>query len=147
MAKELSFLSELKATGHGEVWDHSTDRNKFRQFGWRCTTNESAFSTDTLIGNWNEQRFDIHRMFQPQPIPSSYSHYFETTYVASHGPKTPKKVPASLRSIQGREPTAYPGHQPELDSALIKSEYNSFMTTSREAYRPPNELRDRSLQR
>ena len=76
MAKELSFISELKATGHGEVWDH-TDRNKFRQFGWRCTTNETAYSNDTLIGNWNEQRFDIHRMFQPQPIPSSVSNKLE----------------------------------------------------------------------
>ena len=76
MAKELSFISELKATGHGEVWDH-TDRNKFRQFGWRCTTNENAYSNDTLIGNWNEQRFDIHRMFQPQPMPSGVSEKVE----------------------------------------------------------------------
>ena len=72
MSKTLSFLSELKATGHGEVWD-DTDRNKFRQFGWRCTTNETSYSNATLIGNWNEQKFDIHRMFQPKPIPSSVS--------------------------------------------------------------------------
>ena len=47
----------------------------------------------------------------------------------------------------GREPTAYPGHQPELDSPITKSQYNSFITTSREAYRPPKELTNRQLQR
>lgn len=82
MAKELSFLSELRATGHGEVWDH-TDRNKFRQFGWRCTTNETAYSNDTLIGNWNEQRFDIRRMFRPEPIPSPVSLNYLPTLSAS----------------------------------------------------------------
>lgn len=38
----------------------------------------------------------------------------------------------------GREPTAYPGHQPELDSSVLKLHYNSFTTTSREAYKRPN---------
>lgn len=71
MAWKMSFIGELKATGNGEVWDHISDCNKFQQFGWRCTTNETAYTTGTLIGNWNEQRYDIHRMFQPQPIPSS----------------------------------------------------------------------------
>lgn len=80
--KELPFISELKATGHGEVWEHTTDQNKFRQFGWRCTTNETSYSNDTLIGNWNEQRFDIHRMFRPEPMPSSVSliGYFDMNY-------------------------------------------------------------------
>lgn len=65
----MPFVSELRATGHGEVWDH-TDEKKLQQFGWRCTNTESSYDTKTLIGNWNEQRFDINRISKPKPIPS-----------------------------------------------------------------------------
>ena len=65
----MPFVSELRATGHGELWDH-TDEKKFQQFGWRCTNTESSYNTSTLIGNWNEQRFDINRISKPKPIPS-----------------------------------------------------------------------------
>ena len=65
----MPFVSELRATGHGEVWDH-TDEKKLQQFGWRCTNTESSYNTSTLIGNWNEQRFDINRISKPKPIPS-----------------------------------------------------------------------------
>ena len=65
----MPFVSELRATGHGEVWDH-TDEKKFQQFGWRCTNTESSYNTSTLIGNWNEQRFDINRISKPKPLPS-----------------------------------------------------------------------------
>lgn len=65
----IPFVSELRATGHGEVWDH-TDEKKLQQFGWRCTNTESSYDTKTLIGNWNEQRFDINRISKPKPIPS-----------------------------------------------------------------------------
>lgn len=67
--KVMPFVSELRATGHGEVWDH-TDEKKLQQFGWRCTNTESSYNTSTLIGNWNEQRFDINRISKPKPIPS-----------------------------------------------------------------------------
>lgn len=65
----MPFVSELRATGHGEVWDH-TDEKKLQQFGWRCTNTESSYNTNTLIGNWNEQRFDINRISKPKPLPS-----------------------------------------------------------------------------
>lgn len=65
----MPFVSELRATGHGEVWD-PTDEKKLQQFGWRCTNTESSYDTKTLIGNWNEQRFDINRISKPKPIPS-----------------------------------------------------------------------------
>ena len=65
----MPFVSELRATGHGELWDH-TDEKKFQQFGWRCTNTESSYNTSTLIGNWNEQRFDINRISKPKPVPS-----------------------------------------------------------------------------
>jgi len=37
-----------------------------------------------------------------------------------------------------REPTAFPGHQPELDPPKVKKHYNSFLTTSRAAFGDPN---------
>lgn len=70
---ELPFVSELRATGHGEIWDH-TDAKKFEQFGWRCTNTESSYEpAKTLIGNWNERRFDINEQSKAKPIPSQVS--------------------------------------------------------------------------
>jgi len=64
-----NFLSgSLKhATGHGEVW---TETSKFSQYGWRCTTNEDNYSHKVLMGNWNEERYDIQNIAQPKPLPS-----------------------------------------------------------------------------
>ena len=75
-SRSIPFVSVLRATGHGEVWDH-TDDKKFSQFGWRCTNNESSYSpTRTLVGNWNEQRFDISTLAQAKPIPSQVKKNF-----------------------------------------------------------------------
>ena len=38
----------------------------------------------------------------------------------------------------GEEPKAFPAHQPVLDAPEVKEYYNSFMTSSKEAYTPPN---------
>ena len=62
-----SFQGFMRATGHAEVWE---DDKKFQQFGWRTTTSESAYSTDTLIGNWNEERFDVQKIAKAKPLPS-----------------------------------------------------------------------------
>jgi len=133
----MPFVSELRATGHGEVWDH-TDEKKLQQFGWRCTNTESSYDTKTLIGNWNEQRFDINRISKPKPIPSRYNHYFETTYGSGYHTVDTSKVPEVLKHLEAREPTAFPGHQPELDPPKVKKHYNSFLTTSRAAFGDPN---------
>ena len=69
MSQRLPFCGFLAASGNGEVWDHS-DENKFKQFGWRCTTNETEYSHDTLIGNWNEERYDIKSIAKRKPLPS-----------------------------------------------------------------------------
>ena len=75
-SSELPFVSVLRATGHGEVWDH-TDGKKFEQFGWRCTNTESSYEpAKTLVGNWNEQRFDINEQSKAKPIPSQVIHRF-----------------------------------------------------------------------
>lgn len=60
----------MHANGHGEVWTDWNSTSKFIQYGWRCTTNEDAYSNKTLMGNWNEERFDIRKIVQPKPLPS-----------------------------------------------------------------------------
>lgn len=62
------FRAMVRASGLGEVWTHSTESSKFNQFGWRCTNKENSFSNDTLIGNWNEERFDNNISRQAQRI-------------------------------------------------------------------------------
>ena len=69
MASQPTFKGFLKASGHAEVWD-DTDVNKFEQFGWRSTTNESSYSSGTLVGNWNEERFDVKELSNAKPLPS-----------------------------------------------------------------------------
>ncbi len=102
MAAETSvtFKGFLKASGQAEVWD-DTDEKKFSQFGWRTKTTESAYSTNTLIGNWNEERFDISKLSKcPNPT-SQYDHYFSTTYKEAYA-KSPSKIPDVLRHSSGK---------------------------------------------
>ncbi|KAI2664257.1 hypothetical protein H4Q32_002422 [Labeo rohita] len=56
-----AFHHMLRASGQAEVWHDFTDDMKFRQYGWRCSTNEDSYSNTTLIGNWSEERFDTRR--------------------------------------------------------------------------------------
>ncbi|XP_051842936.1 UPF0686 protein C11orf1 homolog isoform X1 [Antechinus flavipes] len=98
----------MHADGHGEVWTDWNDMSKFFQYGWRCTTNENDYSNRTLMGNWNQERYDLQKIVQPQPMPSQFGHYFETTYGTSYK----KKLPPPRRFKQ--EPHCFPGHQPEL---------------------------------
>lgn len=72
-APQPSFDGFLKASGQAEVWD-DTDAKKFQQFGWRSSTNESSYSTNTLVGNWNEDKFDIKELFQGKTLPSQVSY-------------------------------------------------------------------------
>lgn len=76
---------------------------KFGQFGWRCTTTECSYSTDTLIGNWNEQRFDINRMKEVGPVISPYSYNFQTTKGAAFGSRMQNDTSVeTLRYIKRR---------------------------------------------
>ncbi|KAI7812570.1 UPF0686 protein C11orf1 homolog [Triplophysa rosa] len=114
------FHHMLRASGQSEVWYDFTDEEKFRRYGWRCSTNEDLYSNVTLIGNWNEERFDTHRnVALRRPLPHQFSHYFETTYSSSYNKddrqpiyKTPKKESRSF-------------HQPELDPPHMKCVPNS----------------------
>ncbi|XP_010217742.1 PREDICTED: UPF0686 protein C11orf1 homolog [Tinamus guttatus] len=123
--------SLLRATGHGEVWADWSPTAKFAQFGWRCTTNESSYSHKTLMGNWNEERFNIQKVVQPKPLASQYSHCFETTY-SSDFDKGKHQITRRFK----REPHWFPGHQPELEPPPFKpTEQSCYMID----YRPPYE--------
>ncbi|XP_030685555.1 UPF0686 protein C11orf1 homolog isoform X3 [Nomascus leucogenys] len=62
--------SLINADGHGEVWTDWNNMSKFSQYGWRCTTNENTYSNRTLMGNWNQERYDLRNIVQPKPLPS-----------------------------------------------------------------------------
>ena len=64
------FCHMVRSSGLGEVWTHTHDQLKFTQFGWRCTNKENSYSKDTLVGNWNEQRFDLEKQKNAKPLPS-----------------------------------------------------------------------------
>ena len=67
-------FTNLSASSNGEIYD-ITDAKKFVEFGWRCSTNESGFKSETLIGNWNEERYDIKYLAKKKPIPSQVIYY------------------------------------------------------------------------
>ncbi|ESO93723.1 hypothetical protein LOTGIDRAFT_203076 [Lottia gigantea] len=135
--KEPAFRSMIRASGLGEEWVHDHDESKFKQVGWRCTTKEDAsYGNSTLIGNWNEKRFDIGKAKETKPLPSQYNHYFESTYDTGYNLKN-AGVPRELKNLKERHSHAFPSHQPELDLPSLKSQYNSWETTSRAAYVDP----------
>uniref|UniRef100_A0A8C3TJC7 Chromosome 11 open reading frame 1 n=1 Tax=Chelydra serpentina TaxID=8475 RepID=A0A8C3TJC7_CHESE len=107
--------SLIHATGHAEVWTDWNSTSKFSQYGWRCTTNEDAYSNKTLMGNWNQERYDIRKIAQPKPLPSQYAHYFESIYSSDYNKE---RHHGSRRFKQ--EPHWFPGHQPELEPPPFK---------------------------
>jgi hypothetical protein len=136
MMERPVFCGDLRASGQGELWDH-TDQEKFKQFGWRCGTNESSYKPETLVGNWCEEKFDVCQLARPKPLRSQYGHYFETTYKTSYGSgNTP--VPECLKKYRGRDIIAFPAHQPQLDHPALKETYTAFVTSSMAAYGRPN---------
>lgn len=64
------FSSDLKADGHGEVWVDFGPNAKLKQYGWRCTTKEDSYSNKTLLGNWNQERYDLRKLEERKPLPS-----------------------------------------------------------------------------
>ncbi len=53
------------------------------------------YSDDVLIGNWNEERFDVRHVSESVSLPSQYDHYFETTYKKAY--HKPTEVPQALK--------------------------------------------------
>ncbi|KAM9495029.1 cilia- and flagella-associated protein 68 isoform 3-T3 [Salvelinus alpinus] len=100
----------LRASGQSEVWSDAQPEDKFHQYGWRCGTSEDGYGTGTLIGNWVEQQKDITQYRKARPLPSQFSHYFDSTYSSSFN-REEKRPIYSLR----KESKSFPGHQLELD--------------------------------
>ena len=67
---ERPFCQMMRSDGDGVIWNHETDKLKMSQFGWRCTNSESEYRTDTLIGNWSEERYDLKHLKKHQSLPS-----------------------------------------------------------------------------
>nr|XP_029499996.1 UPF0686 protein C11orf1 homolog [Oncorhynchus nerka] len=99
----------LRASGQSEVWSDARPEDKFRQYGWRCGTSEDGYGTRTLIGNWVEQQKDITQYRKARPLPSQFSHYFDSTYSSSFN-REEKRPIYSLK-----ESKSFPGQQLELD--------------------------------
>uniref|UniRef100_H9GBH7 Cilia and flagella associated protein 68 n=1 Tax=Anolis carolinensis TaxID=28377 RepID=H9GBH7_ANOCA len=110
---------------------------KFFQYGWRCTTNEDSYNNKTLLGNWNEERYDVRKVLQAKPMPSQYAHCFESTYSTDYS----KETPHSTRRVM-REPHWFPGHQPELEPPPIKRTARSCYMM---AYDDPHSKESRHL--
>ncbi|XP_009327839.1 PREDICTED: UPF0686 protein C11orf1 homolog [Pygoscelis adeliae] len=119
----------MHATGHGELWMDWDSTSKFSQYGWRCTTNENDYSTKTLMGNRNEERYDIQRIVQPKPLPSQYTHCFETTCSSDYNRGRHQRIKRFER-----EPHWFPGHHPELERASFNPAAQSCYTID---YKPP----------
>ncbi|XP_072282834.1 cilia- and flagella-associated protein 68 [Pyxicephalus adspersus] len=118
------YNSDLKADGHGEVWlDYGSDV-KLKQYGWRCTTKEDSYSNKTLLGNWNQERYDLCKLKERKPLSSQYAHYYETSYSADYT----KKGGLDARQVFKREPHVFPAHQPELDPPQYRSPQKSCYT-------------------
>ncbi|XP_040282346.1 UPF0686 protein C11orf1 homolog [Bufo bufo] len=115
------FGSDLKADGHGEVWLDIRPDTKFKQYGWRCTTKEDSYCNKTLIGNWNQEHYDLCKLAERKPTVSQYAHYYETSYGAEYL----RNKGSAGRQVFKREPHVFPGHQPELNPPQSQSQRKS----------------------
>ncbi|KAH9504239.1 hypothetical protein Btru_064431 [Bulinus truncatus] len=132
------FCSMMRgATGGTEIWTHSNNTLKMYQYGWRCTTNEDLYSTATLIGNYNEERFDLKEIKKNKPLPSQFAHYYQPICAESYNKSPLHRYPDDLKKLKRRLPNAYSVHQPELDTPQHKAFCNSWQTTHRTAYLHP----------
>ena len=78
-----AFWSWLKVSGQaGAMGQRSNKRKEDVRQPIRMVshTHTTKYSSDTLIGNWNTERFDVTKLAQSKCLPSQHSHYFETMY-------------------------------------------------------------------
>ncbi|KAL5499627.1 hypothetical protein EMCRGX_G011079 [Ephydatia muelleri] len=137
MSYEPAFRGFSKVSGYAEIWDE-TDTKKLEQSGWRTGTNENAYSTDTLIGNWNEQRFDVTYISKRRSLPSQYDHCYETTSRKDYTNHHHSKPTITATHPTATVPKAFPGHQPFLDPQHVQVQSQQFMSTAMEAFGTPS---------
>ncbi len=90
------FTGFVKATGHTTTYTASSIQ-KLNQIQW---AELSTYSPETMIANWNEDKYKISSMSKCRPMLSQYDHYYVTTYRGSYGTPS-KKVPDVLRFSPG----------------------------------------------
>ncbi|KFV39626.1 UPF0686 protein C11orf1, partial [Tyto alba] len=105
--------SLMHATGHRELWMDWDCTSKFSQHGWRCTTNENDYSEKALM----------------EPLPSQYTHCFETTYYSDYNMGEHQRI-----NRFEREPHWFPGHHHEMEPPSFSPTVQSCYTRD---YRPP----------
>lgn len=126
----------MRSSGLAEVWTHTHDNLKFKQFGWRCTTKENSYSDQTLVGNWNQQRFDTQRRLRRVTMPGD-DDTWDTTYREGYNRIDliqENEASLKLKANHKEEKNAFPHHQPEEDPLSFKHHYKSFSTTQRASY-------------
>ncbi|KAG8434481.1 hypothetical protein GDO86_012745 [Hymenochirus boettgeri] len=102
------------------------------QFCWGYATNENSYSQKTLMGNWNQEQFDLCNLEKRKPLPSQYAHYYQTSYNLSFN-KT-----KDTRHVVTRETHFFPGHQPELIPPEYKPLQKSCYMTDFVSHYPPS---------
>ncbi|CAG5113892.1 Oidioi.mRNA.OKI2018_I69.chr2.g7982.t1.cds [Oikopleura dioica] len=136
------FRSEVRASGFSEVWTHSNDLNKFQQYGWRCTNKEDSYSNNTLVGNWNEIRWDSTECNKRKPIPNKeILEQWNSSYRIGYNKNDQKeRNQQRLSQLEESKTTtrSFPRHQPEFDPLDYRKNYD-YQSTSRLAYGTPSE--------
>ncbi|BFZ14319.1 hypothetical protein BsWGS_17358 [Bradybaena similaris] len=137
-SKLPTFCSMIRsATGGSEAWSHVDENLKMFQYGWRTTNNEDTYNAGVLVGNYNEERFDLKEIKKKKPLPSPWSHHYQRTYADAYNKYPLHRYPRDLKLIKGRLPHAYSCHQPEMDTPTLKATTNSWQTTQRASFLHP----------
>lgn len=84
LSQSAPFCQMVRASGLAEQWTHSHDSAKFDEFGWRCTTKESGYGIETLVGNYSEEKFDLKERLKCKPLPSQVSMYYVIELICHH---------------------------------------------------------------
>ncbi|XP_075460526.1 cilia- and flagella-associated protein 68 isoform X1 [Ascaphus truei] len=115
--QSMSHYSSLQqANRDKEILINFEPECKFKPYSWLCTTKEDSYSNKTLIGNWNQERFDLRTLQERKPLPSQYAHYYQTSYASEY----PEQHSLYVRKVLQKEPHCFPGHQPELNPPQSK---------------------------
>lgn len=137
-SRSPAFRSMVRgATSGGEVWSHTNEELKMSQYGWRCKNSEDLYNTSVLIGNWNEERWDLKEIKKNHPLPSEFDHCYRSTAADSYNSDPIHKYPDDLKKLKERLPHAFSVHQPELDTPEHQAYCDSWQTTQRASYLDP----------
>ncbi|ORC92497.1 calcyphosin [Trypanosoma theileri] len=110
-----------------------------------------GYSTETLQGNWSEERADAAYYDRKAVLPTHLQKVWTTDYRSmtsnATGPvSSPVFDQATLMDIVDHKQRAYPAHQPQLDSQREEIIKDFSKTTMKESYRDPREAKEKEEQ-